>query len=100
MSDKPWWRRIDGVPPGFEHLFERRFERRAQPWTSRTIWFMRVGLVVFLAMAIWWTVAAASGARDAGLAIYCWVFPTFQSLFWTPTQRRQLIGRLPAPTRD
>ena len=96
VSQKPWWRRLDGAPPGVEEALRRNL----LPWTSRTIWFMRAAMVAYLALAIAFAVGAAKGSPgDLGLAIGAAVFLAFQWLRWTPTQRRQMLGRRPPRDR-
>ncbi|HEX3540219.1 MAG TPA: hypothetical protein VHT75_07200 [Acidimicrobiales bacterium] len=61
---------------------------------------MRAAIVVYLALAIALVAGAAEGSGgDSGLAIGAAVFLAFQWLTWTPTQRRQVVGRRPPRDR-
>ncbi len=96
VPDKPWWRRIDGVPPGFEGSPETRDE----PWTSAQLRVIRAGMLLLIVIGAAIIVGSSFNYAyiPAGVLIPgTWI--TVNALRWTPEQRRQFLGLHPPAKR-
>ena len=79
-KERPWWRRVDGAPPGLFELADRPLSR----WS---IMLARLSLVAFPAYAVF-------VARDGhwGLSVFGF-FPFFQLLLMSKARRGQILTR-------
>ena len=79
-NERPWWRRIDGAPPGM-------MERRDRPLTRSGIIVIRIG---FVSIAVFIILGVLNG--HLGLALWG-LLPILQLLLMPNAHRRQILGR-------
>ena len=79
--ERPWWRRLDGLPPGIER-------RRSQPLSSAMVQASRIAILAVVVLVV---VSAAIDYWREALQLV-----TTMALVWVvqPKQhRRQILGR-------
>jgi hypothetical protein len=79
-KERPWWRRVDGAPPGMVERWDRPLSR----WS---VTIARLSLVAFPAYAVFEVLDG-----HWGLAVFGF-FPFFQLVLMSKARRRQILTR-------